>query len=46
MSMKRPGVEAGRIQMLKVNYEEKLARAMLEDRERATMRVVPKLRVI
>ena len=46
MSMKRPGVEPGRIQMLKVNYEEKLARAMLEDRERATMRVVPKLRVI
>ena len=46
MSMKRPGVEAGRIQMLKVNYEEKLARAMLEDRERATLRVVPKLRVI
>ena len=46
MSMKRPGVEAGRIQMLKVNYEETLARAMLEDRERATMRVVPKLRVI
>ena len=46
MSMKRPGVEAGRMQMLKVNYEEKLARAMLEDRERATMRVVPKLRVI
>ena len=46
MSMKRPGVEAGRIQMLKVNYEEKLARAMLEDRERATMRVVPKLRFI
>ena len=46
MSMKRPGVEAGRIQMLKVNYEEKLGRAMLEDRERATMRVVPKLRFI
>jgi len=46
MSMKRPGVDAGRIQMLKVNYEEKLGRAMLEDRERATMRVVPKLRFI
>ena len=46
MSMKRPGVEAGRIQMLKGNYEEKLGRAMLEDRERATMRVVPKLRFI
>ena len=46
MSMKRPGVEAGRIQMLKANYEEKLGRAMLEDRERATMRVVPKLRFV
>ena len=46
MSMKRPGVEAGRIQMLKVNYEEKLARAMEEDRERASMHIVPKLRVI
>jgi len=46
MSMKRPGVEAGRIQMLKGNYEEKLGRAMLEDRERATMKVVPKLRFI
>jgi len=46
MSMKRPGVEPGRIQMLKVNYEEKLARAMEEDRERASMHIVPKLRVI
>ena len=46
MSMKRPGVEAGRIQMLKGNYEEKLARAMEEDRERASMHIVPKLRVI
>jgi len=46
MSMKRPGVEAARIQMLKVNYEESLARAFLEDRERATMRVVPRLRYV
>ena len=46
MSMKRPGVEAGRIQMLKVNYEEKLARAMEEDRERVSMYIVPKLRFI
>ena len=46
MSMKRPGVEAGRIQMLKANYEEKLGRAMEEDRERASMHIVPKLRVI
>ena len=46
MSMKRPGVEAGRITMLKTNYEETLARAMQEDRERATMKVVPKLRYV
>jgi hypothetical protein len=43
MSMKRPGVEGQRIQMLKMNYEELLSRAMLEDRERASMRVVPRL---
>ena len=43
MSMKRPGVEGQRIQMLKMNYEELLSRAMLEDRERASMYVVPKL---
>ena len=46
MSMKRPGVDGSRIQMLKVNYEELLQRAMLEDRERATMRVVPRLRYV
>ena len=46
MSMKRPGVDDNRIQMLKVNYEELLQRAMLEDRERATMRVVPRLRYV
>ena len=43
MSMKRPGVEGHLIQMLKMNYEELLSRAMLEDRERAAMRVVPRL---
>ena len=43
MSMKRPGVEGQRMQMLKSNYEELLASAMLEDRERAAMRVVPRL---
>ena len=46
MSMKRFGVDAGRIQMLKANYEECLTRAMQEDRERASMRVVPRLRYI
>ena len=43
MSMKRAGVPAERISMLKVNYEETLARAMREDRERSSMFVRPKL---
>jgi hypothetical protein len=43
MSMKRPGVPGERIGMLKSNYEELLFRAMQEDRERASMYVVPKL---
>ena len=46
MSMKRPGVEPARIQMLKANYEELFNRALLEDREKAVMRVVPKLRYV
>ena len=46
MSMKRPGVDGPRIQMLKQNYEELLSRAMQEDRERASMKVVPKLRYV
>ena len=46
MSLKRFGVDSGRIQMLKANYEECLSRAMQEDRERASMHVVPKLRYI
>jgi hypothetical protein len=43
MSMKRPGVEGGRIQFLKAEYEERLARAMDEDKERASLRIVPNL---
>ena len=43
MSMKRAGVPSERINMLKVNYEETLARAMREDRERSSMFVRPKL---
>jgi hypothetical protein len=43
MSMKRPGVEGQRMQMLKGNYEELLSRAMLEDRERVSMHIIPKL---
>ena len=43
MSMKRPLVSPDRIQMLKANYEELLMRAMEEDRQRASMHIVPKL---
>ena len=46
MSMKRPNVSMERINMLKVNYEEKLALAMLNNRERAVMKVVPRLRYV
>ena len=46
MSMKRPNVEPARIQMLKANYEELFMRALLEAREKAVMKVVPKLRYI
>jgi len=41
--MKRPGVEGGRIQFLKAEYEERLARAMEEDRERASFYLKPRL---
>jgi hypothetical protein len=43
MSMKRPGIDAGRIQFLKLEYEERLARAMNEDRERASAYFLPRL---
>ena len=46
LGMKRSGIDANRIQMLKANYEENLFRAMQEDRERASMRVVPRLRYV
>ena len=46
MSMKRPGVEPARIQMLKANYEELFMRALLEDREKAVMKVIPRLRYL
>ena len=46
LSMKNPGIPGDRIQMLKMNYEEKLMRAMEEDRERASMHIVPRLRYI
>ena len=43
LAMKRPGVPMDRIQMLKANYDEKLAFAMEEDRERASMFIRPRL---
>jgi len=43
LAMKRPGIPMDRIQMLKENYNEKLAFAMEEDRERASMFIRPRL---
>jgi len=43
LSMKRPGIPPDRIQMLKMNYEELLLRAMEEDRERASIYFKPKI---
>jgi len=43
MAMKRPGVADTRIAMLKANYEETLTRAMEEDRERASLYLLPRL---
>jgi hypothetical protein len=44
LGLKRPGVPENRIMMLKQNYEELLARAMTENRERASMYIKPRLR--
>ena len=43
LSMKRPLVPDTKIAMLKANYEEILARAMEEDRERASIYLLPRL---
>ena len=45
LSMKRPGIDAGRITFLKQEYEERLARALHEDRERASAYFLPRIRV-
>lgn len=45
MSMKRPGVELNRIQLVKQEYEERLARAMEEDRERVSIFFKPKVTI-
>ena len=43
MSMKRPGVDLNRIQLVKQEYEERLSRAMEEDRERASAYFLPRI---
>ena len=43
LSMKRPLIPDTKIAMLKANYEEILARAMEEDRERASIYLLPRL---
>jgi len=43
LSMKRPLVPDTKIAMLKANYEELLTRAMEEDRERASIYLLPRL---
>ena len=43
MSLKRPLVQPDRITLLKTNYEEMLARALLEDRETSSIYIVPRL---
>ena len=43
MSLKRPLVADTRIALLKTNYEEMLARALLEDRETSSIYIVPRL---
>lgn len=41
LGMKRPGFDWNRLQILKATYEEELARAMEEDRERVSFRIRP-----
>ena len=43
MSMKRPNVDMNRISMIKTEYEERLARALTEDRERVSLLIKPKI---
>ena len=45
MSMKRPNVDMNRITMIKTEYEERLARALTEDRERASLFITPKISI-
>ena len=45
MSMKRPNVDMERIAMIKTEYEERLSRALEEDRERVSLLIRPQVRV-
>ena len=45
MSMKRPNVDMNRIAMIKTEYEERLARALTEDRERTSLYILPKINI-
>ena len=45
MSMKRPNVDINRISMIKTEYEERLARALTEDRERVSLLIKPKISI-
>jgi len=45
MGMKRPGVDMARISMLKAEYEERMARAMEQDRERTNLLIKPRIMV-
>ena len=46
MALKRPGITEQRAIFLKGEYEERLARAMDEDRERTNIRIVPRLNLV
>ena len=45
MAIKRPGVEASRITLLKTEYEERMARALEQDRERTSLFILPRIMV-
>jgi hypothetical protein len=45
MSMKRPNVDMNRIAMIKTEYEERLARALTEDRERLSLLIKTKISI-
>lgn len=45
MAIKRPGVDMSRITMLKTEYEERMIRAMEQDRERTNLLLKPRIMV-